>query len=480
MRKQDYLIGLIRSMDANEKRYFKLFTSLQSGPKQFIDLFECLENKDRYNATELCVELNFTPSKLADLKRYLSQVLLKSIRIYKDEAKSEAAIYNGIAEVQELVDRNLLDFALEIVDKVIDIAKKEQSQIYLTKLMWQKTVILFRTGRYQESYELCTDIKTALRNEIQTQDILQLNIAMTEFEQSRKKPEEFAHQDHRALKLKPEDIPTRRGQNLWFSIMSRYYMIINKDPLSQLQIDRLHLTFFEKDGKPDEQNPLGYLTALIKVVVAEAQSQNLEAALLLIEKFQNHLLHFGPKKVGAEYRDMNLFAGYQKAALLLNLGRYEEGVAVGKTNYESGGEIDNYIKYTALFDYAKSLLHNGQASAAIGKLDELLLINTEWRRDIQLFMRPCMMLAYLDMKNYGIIPPFVRTTRAWMKRKKIDQAEVNSFLSFAHAIAKAPELKRKEEWKKLEAYAQADHLPSLDKELHLKRWLRRKAVTGSS
>src|SRR5437868_6183410 len=85
MRKQDYLLQLIKSLNPNEQRYFKLFSQVQPGEKRYLKLFDALENEESYEPGKLSRELELQPKQLVDDKHYLQQVLLRSLRIYDDE-----------------------------------------------------------------------------------------------------------------------------------------------------------------------------------------------------------------------------------------------------------------------------------------------------------------------------------------------------------------------------------------------------------
>src|SRR4051812_19019237 len=79
MRKQDYLVQLIGTLSAAEKRTFKLFANAQSGDKDYLRLFDALENQQVYNTKVLARQLGMNGRQLINNKYYLNQILLRSL-----------------------------------------------------------------------------------------------------------------------------------------------------------------------------------------------------------------------------------------------------------------------------------------------------------------------------------------------------------------------------------------------------------------
>jgi len=86
MKSQDHLHELIKSMSQNEKRCFKLFSSLQhtSKDKSYLLLFEAIDKMKVYDEGKL--KANNKNAKFikyfAQEKRYLFGRIMKSLRAY--------------------------------------------------------------------------------------------------------------------------------------------------------------------------------------------------------------------------------------------------------------------------------------------------------------------------------------------------------------------------------------------------------------
>src|ERR1700739_3091526 len=117
MRKQDYLVELIHSLNASERRYFKLFNSPQQGAKKYELLFEELSKVETYNAGTISKKLKISKKQLADDKNYLQQVLLRALRNF-NEQDPYLTLLNQIADAHLLIQRKLMPWALEGLAKV--------------------------------------------------------------------------------------------------------------------------------------------------------------------------------------------------------------------------------------------------------------------------------------------------------------------------------------------------------------------------
>ena len=136
MRKQDYLLHLITRLEPNEKRYFRLFSGLQPGEKRYMKLFEALENKQKYEANELCSELGIESWQLADDKHYLTQTLLQVLRNYDQESTELNILKSNQEHAQSLINRTVASGANLTDVVVLSLPADSSGQLWLR---WQAT-----------------------------------------------------------------------------------------------------------------------------------------------------------------------------------------------------------------------------------------------------------------------------------------------------------------------------------------------------
>ena len=91
MKKPEYLFYLIKSMTRNEKKNFRLYSSVHShgDVNQYISLFDAIDSQKVYNEKILIDKLNdyFKPKDFPAVKKYLYSLLLKILKIIRMKAQ---------------------------------------------------------------------------------------------------------------------------------------------------------------------------------------------------------------------------------------------------------------------------------------------------------------------------------------------------------------------------------------------------------
>jgi|GEM_PF-5903170 len=124
MKKQDHLFSLIHAMTASEKRYFKLFCSIQKGEKFYLRLFDYIDRTEKPSNAGIQEKFKAEPQAryLPRIKHYLFQLILRSLRSFHDEKAIENQLYNKLHEVRILYDKGLWDICLDMVDRAIELS----------------------------------------------------------------------------------------------------------------------------------------------------------------------------------------------------------------------------------------------------------------------------------------------------------------------------------------------------------------------
>ena len=135
MTPNDHLFQLIKSLTANEKRYFKLFAAKQGGEgktnyEKLFDAYNELPDDAPYDEEKLLLKLR--PQKLgkylSDEKQYLTEMLMKAMRLYTGEKKAEGRLAEMLQEVNFLIEKGLYEQCAKIADKAGLLPKKGRSR----------------------------------------------------------------------------------------------------------------------------------------------------------------------------------------------------------------------------------------------------------------------------------------------------------------------------------------------------------------
>ncbi len=471
MRKQDYLLALITSLNVNERRLFRSFASQQQDEANYLKLFDALEGKEQYNATHVRRSLNLSAAQLEKQKSYLAKVLLKFLRLQKDGVSFNATMTNFLLEIEELMGRRLYDYALDVADKALAHAEKKDHQYFVPAIMYYKLDIIILAGKYELLQDAENKMQAVQGINTEQQSVHVMLARVQQFEHSRRQPQHFAFHNHPLLKMKPEDFVSKRSLVGWFTMMNFYYVLAKKSTDETVRFVRKQVAIYEKDSSLRAISSTQHLYSYKWLASAEGQAGNyekgLEAIDRLIEVIPTYAKRLSPATINTQYEAANVM----RANLYFYAGRYQDSLALSIKAYATRHLQEEYLLFSLVFIYAKGLLHTGNAEDAVKLLDELLQMNPQVRTDFQPYLRPMLLLAHLHMGNYSVVPYLVKSSRAWMKRREITDSEVEIFFSHAYAIAKAPVTKRKEQWKKLYV-ATGTGMPNMNKELHLSRWVK--------
>ena len=149
MKASTELHDLMKSLTKSEKRFFKLHSALQSGPKNYLRIFEAVDAQDVYDEEALKkhfekeVFLKHFPSE----KNHLYKLILKSLRAYHAEATVSGMLKIEIKNIEILYDKALYEEANKTLHRAKRIARENERFYYWFELLnWEKQLL-------EEAYE---------------------------------------------------------------------------------------------------------------------------------------------------------------------------------------------------------------------------------------------------------------------------------------------------------------------------------------
>lgn len=158
MSKGDKLHRLIHSLELNEKRYFKLQSSLQKKESNLVRLFDFYVDSKEYDEIQLRQRFNGEKflDQLAVTQNHLYELILRSMRLYHLKRSTEFSLQGMLQDVQFLYEKGLFEQAVQVLSKVRKAALKNDSfLIILSVLEWESK--LLSEGFYVGKDELDID-----------------------------------------------------------------------------------------------------------------------------------------------------------------------------------------------------------------------------------------------------------------------------------------------------------------------------------
>ena len=129
--KHDRLFDLIKSLNRNEKGYFRKFSRIHSSSidRNYIELFDFIDKMQLYD--ERAVKTSFHNAKwinhLPVLKSYLFHQILKCLEVYHSAGTKDED--NMMAHSRILIQRGLFDESYKILKKA-QLAAEENENYY--------------------------------------------------------------------------------------------------------------------------------------------------------------------------------------------------------------------------------------------------------------------------------------------------------------------------------------------------------------
>lgn len=167
MKPSNELFDLIKSLTKSEKRFFKLQSSLQSGDKNYVRLFDLIDKMEEYD--EELVKKTFKGEKfikhLPSEKNHLYKLILKALRSYYGETSVSSMLKQEIKNIEILYNKALIDECSKFLERAKKLAAKNEKFYYLFELIyWEKTLLeeSFEDGKFIDLNKLIEEERDVL------------------------------------------------------------------------------------------------------------------------------------------------------------------------------------------------------------------------------------------------------------------------------------------------------------------------------
>ncbi|MGY6561063.1 MAG: hypothetical protein ACXITV_03045 [Luteibaculaceae bacterium] len=141
MKPSTELFDLIKSLTKSEKRFFKLSSSLQSGDKNYLKIFDAIDKQNSYNEDALKEQfkneqfVKHFPSE----KNHLYKLLLKSLRSFHADGSISSILTQEIKNIEILYKKALYKECYKFLKRAKKLAWEHEKFYYLFELInWEK------------------------------------------------------------------------------------------------------------------------------------------------------------------------------------------------------------------------------------------------------------------------------------------------------------------------------------------------------
>jgi hypothetical protein len=286
------LHDLIRSLNKSEKRYFKLYCSIQQKEGEemnYLRLFEFLEAQEVYNEEEVMEKFKGETfiQQLHVTKNYLYNLILRALRGFFHEALPELDASNQLQNFEILYSKGLFRQCLKVLNKVEKMAAEKEDHIRLMHIYRLRLHLLQRHDN-EKTYDKVMEYWNALNNEAERHfnfiKIRKHAIAMYHViaengirrnESARKKIDQLL----KSLKdsnINEENLSERSKYNL-LNIDLAYYAFKGDGKKEIKTLEKMRDSLFEREGSIVSK-PQMYIYSLSNLALAYSRSGHYEKA----------------------------------------------------------------------------------------------------------------------------------------------------------------------------------------------------------
>ncbi len=439
------LFNLIKSLSKSEKRFFKLTSSLQSGAKNYLKLFDYIEKQPIYDESKLKIDfegevfIKHLPSE----KNHLYKVVLKSLRMFYSEQSMEGVLAQDIKNIEILYQKALYKECEKFVSRSKNTAKKYEKFYYWFELInWEKKLIesSYESGVFSVNIDKLVEeeemVIARLRNLAEYMVLYaKINLIFRSggFTRSQEEEERVAEiANNHLIKGKNTAISSKAA-----SIC--YYIKGLCAATTRNYADSF--TFFNKTKEILDNNPEVKLESSKRYVLTQfhllrcyIDSGDYEKAQSLIEEIRGLKSQKGFKTIDIA---VQIFSNSynQELVLLHKKGEFEKSVAlipvIDKEEKLLKGNITKEMEIVLKYNKAYSFFGTNDFKSSLQYINDVLNDNNSMlRQDIYSFSRLMNLIIHFELENYDFLEYIIRSTNRYLSKQ--DRAYKIEMLCIKH------------------------------------------------
>ncbi|TND09081.1 MAG: hypothetical protein FD123_1484 [Bacteroidetes bacterium] len=446
----DLLFDIIQSMSKNEKGFFKKNSRVHSASndKEYLRLFDVIDKMKQFDDKKLKKKTSrfIPPSLLPARKNYLKNILMKSMRQFKDSISHEMELNNRLSNM-EILFRNRL---IEHCKREIVIAKRlmENAELYNyfhAIAYWERQ--LLNDGERSTMNEACS---LSLAREESDASTKIMNIAAFE---------RLAYRMY-SITYASGDLIVKETENCLRELLSDPLLSSEKQArtvTSKIIFNNIYSKYFEVTGDAEQM-----LHCLDRVIFLFEEHEKYKHAH--ISKYMNALYNNAKAcawmgksgRFDRLYRQLEeipalsettLSPSFLRSHRLLMMNLRMHRMARDKMYADIICEIDVYhsselyhvpsgyamVRMELQYFFAFSLFSAGQNKQALKWLN-ILLENKNLRQDIVAYARLMLLAIQYELENDILLTYELRSVKRYLEKSQRNGAFENNVLDFIRLL----------------------------------------------
>ncbi len=422
----DILFRLIKTLGKNEKRYLRV--SLLNNKHTYAKLFDLVDRQSKYDQDAiLSQEKSIKKSQIANLKKYLFDLILQNLRLYHRNTSIDSIIYNGLLDIETLYNKGLLKPSIAILNRIKHLATKyENFTLQLIINEKEKKLGLNDNSKinkidiltfYDKQNKLISKLKKKL-DYIKLEDLFSLfyfNQNLIISDDNKKELEEIIDQVKEPIGEKRENIQLMLS---YYWVTTRYYNMIGEYDQFFAQSKR-YVAYIQSNLNTFNMLPTEIMNAYNTMLISSNALKKYSISLKYID-----LLKKVPAKSSILKAQLTLITLVQEIDLYIKWGRFElalSRIPLLSKNYDTYQQyIANPLSFLLPYYFNTSYTYFalGMYSDALLWINKILNLNYRaYLANWQCKVRVLHLIVNYELDNIHI-QSILRSTNAFLKKKR--------------------------------------------------------------
>lgn len=460
MKPSTELHSLIKSLTKSEKRFFKLNSSLQSGEKNYLKIFDFIEKQKHYQEDELkeAFKKETFIKHLPSEKNHLYRLILKSLRAYYSDHSVSSQLKQEIKNVEILYRKALYKECSKFVKRAKQMAEEYEKFYYWFELInWEKRLL-------EEAYEsgvFTTNLDALIVEEAgvveKLRNLAEYHILYSRINYIFRSGGFTRNESEREIVNEIEDYHLIKGKNTALSTRATTICYYIKGVCSASKRDYEDaLTFFrkaksvmERKSKIRDDLQQRYIATLSFLMICYIDTYDFKNAANLVNEIT--ALN-GKKAFNALDSKVRIFTATNIGNLQLfnRKGEFSKSLELIpeiESGIEAFGEKINKEKQL-LFTYNIAYAHfgSGDYRAALKYINTVLNDNEkQLRQDIYSFSRIFNLIIHFELQNLDFLEYDLKSAARYLNKHPKDYQVEKLFISNIKLLAREESIEAQKE-----------------------------------
>tara|TARA_B110000046_G_scaffold35847_1_gene39246 strand:+ start:346 stop:1824 length:1479 start_codon:yes stop_codon:yes gene_type:complete len=409
-------------------------SSLQSGEKNYIKLFDSIEKQNEYD--EDAIKQQFAGQifirHLPSEKNHLYKLILKSLRLFYSENSVSAILAENIQSIDILYNKALYSECGKLVRKAKKIAKSHERFYYLFELIkWEKLLLEeeFQSGQFdrdlnkviEEEHSVIKKLRNLAEYEILYSKI---NYVFRQGGYTRNVQErELVHeiQNHELIKGKNTALSKRAAAACYY--VKGLCAITNNDVEDSFLNFSKVVQIFEENPNLIQDIPKQYIRSLGNLFYYYIKAGDYKRLFELIDKMRSFQDPPGFNRIDIQIR-IFLSTNYFEMLAYDRQGEFEKAIdmieSISNKMKEFGEKITKEDEVVFGHLFANILFAAGKYRESLRQINTVLNDNeSNLRQDIFSFAKLFNLVIHYELENFDLLDYLIKSTeRYYLKKKK--------------------------------------------------------------